>query len=905
MSLAARTRLGRYEIQNPLGAGGMGEVYRARDEQLGRDVAIKVLPEELTSDRNRLKRFETEARAASALTHPNIVTIHHIEQSGSIAFIVMELVDGKTLRRLLAGGALPLRKVLAIGAQIAEGLASAHASGIVHRDLKPENVMVTSDGRVKILDFGLAKLARPEDHEGQPVDAATASQLTRPGIVMGTVGYMSPEQAGGHPVDFRSDQFSLGSIVYEMATGKEAFKRATAVQTLAAIIQEEPEPIAAANPRVPVPLRWIVERCLAKEPKQRYASTEDLARELGTVRDRISEFTTGESAAVIARIRRPRRWLIVAAAAALAGAVASVALLPRSAPAPSGRRYFDVVAPDGAKAGDSAVSPDGQRIVFQARTTDGTDHLFLREFSDTEARPLPGTDTAFAPFWSPDSRTVAFFTRTPTQQTRGGKLKRIGIRDASPLEICDARVQPTSAMGGSWGIDDTILFGSETGPIVRVSAGGGPPTPVSRLDPARGENGHLGPSFLPDGRRFLFTVLMKDGSFELAAASLDDPKSRRLGKMASAAAYSPSGYLLSTIDATLVADRFDPGALRLLGRRVPVAEDVDTWSPPSSSRTGIVSYLRTVRSVPKKLAWFDRSGSELQRLTVEKEPIDIELSPDGEKALFVVNEFGDFSLWLYEIPRGTLTRLTPGAQGRVHAGLSPVGDFYPAWSPDGRRVAFGTRRGKFSDIYSTPSTGLGPEIPVLQTDADKAPNDWSPDGRFLLFENRAETDSKTTLWAVDTVAQGKPFLVGNPLFREEYGRFSPDGRLIAYLSDETGRNEVYVQTFPEADQRWQISSGGAAQRPLWRADGKELFFLSADNEMMSVDIQRQPAFKPGKQRALFRLNSPLAGRISATSSACRYDVTPDGQRFLISYADRETPKPPLTVVFDWAPESNR
>ena len=424
MSLAVRSRLGRYEIRALLGAGGMGEVYRARDERLGRDVAIKVLPEEVASNRDRLRRFEKEARATSSLSHPNIVTVLSVEQDGPTAFIVMELVEGKPLRELLEDGPLPVRKLLGIGAQIAEGVAKAHASGVVHRDLKPENVMVTREGLVKILDFGLAKLARPQDDEGQPLGGATVTHMTTPGVVMGTVGYMSPEQASGRPVDFRSDQFSLGSILHEMATGKPPFKRETAVQTLAAIIQEEPEPIAAANPKLPAPIRWIVERCLAKEPGQRYASSEDLARELATVRDRLSEFTSGATVASATKASR-LRWRKLAAwtAAALLAALATALLLRRPGAASSERRYFDLVPPGGAFAEMSAVSPDGQRIVFDARNADGIRLLFLREFSEPAARPLPGTESGLDPFWSPGQSDGGVLHGTADPAAPGGQAQ--------------------------------------------------------------------------------------------------------------------------------------------------------------------------------------------------------------------------------------------------------------------------------------------------------------------------------------------------------------------------------------------------------------------------------------------------------------------------------------------------
>ena len=578
MSLAAGTRLGPYEIRAPLGAGGMGEVYRARDERLGRDVAIKVLPEELTSDRGRLKRFEKEARAASLLNHPNIVTIYQVDESGSTSFIVMELVEGKTLREVLADGRLPVRKLLGIGAQMAEGLARAHASGIVHRDLKPENVMVTKSGLVKILDFGLAKLAHAEADGGQPMETPTVSEITRPGVVMGTVGYMSPEQASGHPVDFRSDQFSLGSVLHEMATGKQTFKRGTVAQTLAAIIQEEAEPIAVLNPKVPAPVRWIVERCLAKEPRLRYASSEDLARELATVRDRVSEISSTESAAVASKRSRLRRrgfagWI----AALLSAVIAAILLLRRPAAAPPLRRHAYLVPPAGMEfdyqGASLAVSPDGQRIVFGASSAEGKKFLYLRAFAEAEAHQLPGTEDAFWPFWSPDSRTVGFFTTSQrVEQPKGAKLKRIGISDASPLVVCDA----PEARGGSWGADDTILFGNLHGALYRVSATGDQPSAATRLDATRGESDHVSPYFLPDGRRFLFVARLRDGSRALEAGSLDAPDTKFLGRTEfNNVAYAPSGYLLSvTADFTLVAEPFDVDGLHASGSRVPLAEQV-------------------------------------------------------------------------------------------------------------------------------------------------------------------------------------------------------------------------------------------------------------------------------------------------------------------------------------------
>jgi Tol biopolymer transport system component len=891
MTVAVGTRLGPYEILSPLGAGGMGEVYRARDTRLDREVAIKVLPSELSSDGDRLKRFEKEARAASSLNHPNIVTIYEVEQVDSTSFIVMELVEGKTLREVIADGPLPIRRLLGIGVQIAEGLARAHTSGITHRDLKPENVMVGKDGLVKILDFGLAKLARPDLDGGQPTQTPTVSAATRPGIVMGTVGYMSPEQASGHPVDFRSDQFSFGSILYEMVTERQAFKRPTTAQTMAAIIQEEPEPIGAVNPKVPAPLRWIVERCLAKDPEERYSSTRDLARELASLRDHISEVSAGEPAGLaLKRLRLRRRELLAWAMVALLAAMAAVLLLRRPAATPPPRLHASLLPPAGTEFASYlaplAVSPDGQRIVFGVRTSDGKRVLFLRVFAEAEAQKLPGTEDATYPFWSPDSRTIGFFAPPPE-----GKLKRIGISGVSAQVLSDAPL----ARGGSWGADDIILFGTYKGPLYRVSAAGGQPSAATRLDSTRRETAHLWPHFLPDGRHFLFLAALEgeDRSFGLEAGSFDAPSVKVLGKVESSVAYAPPGYLLSvTADRRLVAQPFDVGGLRILGGRIPVAEQVveniARWTAAFSvSRTGVLAFQAEVQAESSKFAWFDRSGKQLESFGSAKEygSFGFALSPDGSRLVTSATDprSGTSDLWLYEFARGTTTRFTS----------DPANDGVAHWSPDGRQIVFFSARSGQATFYLKPTSGATPETLLFESNSEKYPCDWSPDGRFLLYVNHL-LDKKSHLWALPMTGERKPFPVTQTSFNEFDGRFSRDSRLIAYVSDESGRREVYVQAFPQAVERWQVSTGGGGS-PSWRRDGKELFYLSPDNQLMSVAVKSQPVFAAAAPRPLFPL-----GRLSS-----QYDVAPDGQRFLFFVSEREAPAPPISLVFNWLPESSR
>ncbi len=573
MTFASGTRLGPFEILGPIGAGGMGEVYRARDTRLAREVAIKVLPAVVSSDPERLKRFEKEARSASSLNHPNIVTIHDIGESGGTSYIAMEMVDGSTLREMLAEGALPTKKLLAIAAQVADGLAKAHGAGIVHRDLKPENVMVTKDGFVKILDFGLAKLTQPDVPEGQQTHAPTASAGTEPGVVMGTVAYMSPEQALGKALDFRSDQFSLGSMLYEMAAGKRAFARASAPEGMAAIIREEPEPLSAAAPSTPVPLRWAIERCLAKDPEERYASTRDLARDLARLRDGISEGAlSGGSLATAAPSRFPSRLLraalVLLGGIAIGAGVVAVALWRSRMPSTPILRT-SLLPPKGGKfrLGEVALSPDGRQVAFGA--SDATDNtaLWIRSLAQPEARQLSNMSGAQNPFWSPDGRLLGFFSWE--------KLHTIEASGGAPRTVCDVQA---GGRGGTWNRDGVILFapGPFT-PTFKVSAAGGEPTPVTRLDPGRKEFSHRWPSFLPDGRHFLFVSMTTTGDRDVAIflGSLDSPEVRLLVRAYSSAVIAEPGYLLFVNGSrTLVAQSFDAGSLRVSGAPVPVAEGV-------------------------------------------------------------------------------------------------------------------------------------------------------------------------------------------------------------------------------------------------------------------------------------------------------------------------------------------
>ena len=642
MALPTGTRLGPYEILAPIGAGGMGEVYRARDTRLGREVAVKVLPPALSFDADRLRRFETEARAASSLNHPNIVTIHDIGDSGGTSFIAMEMVDGQTLRELVADGPLPTKKLLAIAAQVADGLAKAHGAGIVHRDLKPENVMVTRDGFVKILDFGLAKLTQPDDSDGR-TQAPTVSGATAAGVVMGTVGYMSPEQATGRPLDFRSDHFSFGSIVYEMATGKRAFARGSVPETLTAIIRDEPEPIGNSSPLSPAPLRWIVERCLAKSPDGRYAATRDLAHDLATLKDRLAEVTGGAPPRVSPS--STPRWLVGLAAAGFAAAAAFAALYAsRSSPVRSAAPIrFEIRAPEGARFGWVpmqnlfALSPDGRRIAFAARNSEGKVSLWVRTLAELSAAALPGTEGAAAPFWSPDGRFLAFFADE--------KLKRIDVAGGPPVTICEVDVAFPS---GSWGSRHSILFAGLTQPVVnQVPEGGGAPRAALKADPSRHEVSVCWPSFLPDGRHFLY-VGRSDTAKEtyVRVASLEDGRTAPLLTNCSRAQYVPGdpnapatgrlGHLLYARGGNLLAQPFDAARLSLAGDAVPSGEEVFQHAligagPFSASDNGVLASRG--KAGPTRLAWFDRTGREAGSLATPAGFRSVRLSPDSRRVL--------------------------------------------------------------------------------------------------------------------------------------------------------------------------------------------------------------------------------------------------------------------------------
>lgn len=862
----------------------MGEVYRARDTRLGREVAVKVISGAVAANAEHLRRFEIEARSASSLSDPHIVTVFDVGEQEGVHYFASELVEGGDLRSRLEDDRLPIRKTIEIAEQIASGLASAHEKGITHRDLKPENILLTKSGVAKIADFGLAKLAEAPDVELSSMPTSDRIETTA-GVVMGTVSYMSPEQASGRKVSYRSDQFSFGVILYEMLAGKVPFRKETKGETLAAILRDEPPPIAELAPAVPAPLAWIVERCLAKDPEERYASTRDLAREISGVRRHASE--TSDPGRTI-RSAAPARRTGIAWALAGAAATAAVGFLAgRIRPAaevPGGVR-FQIEAPPratfnatGRDAGPLTVSPDGKQIAFVATSTDGPKQIYVRPLDAVDARPLPGTEGASYPFWSPDSRSIGFFA--------GSKLKKIAASGGPVQSLCDAPL----GRGGAWSRDGVIVFSPGAyDPLYRVAASGGTAVPVTRIVDPQHESSHRWPRFLPDGRHFLFlrfgtSYTRQDQA--ICLGSLDSLTRTVVAPASSSFAYTPSGQLLYVRDDTLVAAPFDAKRGQVTGPTVPIAQRVLLYRNTSSSvfavsENGVLAYQSGPIPPVSELDWFDRNGKLLGSLG---EPADYEeprLSPDGRR--LAVNRIdpasGSANIWTFDTAGGRGTRFT----------FSQSVDHHAVWSPDGTRIAFDSIRNGPMDIFIKSLDGSSEERPVLTSAVSKSPTDWSPDGATLVF-GRLDPRTKYDLWRVSVRAGGAPEPVVRSDASEVDGRFSPDGKWLAYSSDESGTWEVYVTAFPGPGGRWQVSIGGGVQ-PVWSRSGKEIFFLAGDRKLMAAPCETGATFSVGAPKALFQTLARYTGDVA-------YDVAPDG-RFLVNTLVGAGAAPPITVVTNW------
>jgi len=876
VTLAAGSRLGPYEIVAPIGAGGMGEVYRARDPRLGREVAVKVLPASFSDDADRVRRFEQEARAAGVLNHPNVTAVYDIGTVDGSLYVVSELLEGETLRSRLAGGPLAPRRALDYAIQIANGLAAAHEKGIVHRDLKPENLFVTRDGRVKILDFGLAKLMQI-DAVGPQTNLPTTpvSAGTEPGVLMGTLGYMSPEQVRGKSADARSDIFAFGAILYEMLSGKRAFHRDTAADTMSAILREEPEDLSSTNRQVPAALDRIIHHCLEKDPEARFHSAHDLAFQL--------QFpATGETSGIAAPPSLKRRTppaLLAMGAITLVLAAAVAALLLRrpmstralrpvrfSVPIPPGTTY----AP-GAVSRGLSISPDGTRLVVEA-VSNGRRRLFLRPLDSEKFTELEGTLGASSPFWSPDSRFIAFFA--------DGKVKKVPAAGGPAEELCPASIDWL----GTWGRDGTILFSqippSEPG-IFRVSDRGGEPVRVLGVDPSD-PVALLWPQFLPDGRRFLFQALAPNmKSRELRVGSLDSREVRAITSLASRFEYAAPGYLIYVRETALFAQPFDEKKAVLSGEPTLLAENVQHFFGPghaafSVSQAGVIAYQAA--ETPVRLAWLDRRGKEIGVLGQPAVVNYLRISPAGNQVAVDIEDsrFGTSDLWVFEAASGASTRLT---SGQIDEGA-------PVWTPDGARLVFRVDDKGPPDIDQMVVGSPGSERSLLILPGVQQSEDISPDGRRLVFLQDAASTADIWLASLEGDHQPKPWL--RSPFNERNPRFSPDGRWIAYDSDESGTREVYVALTDGAGDKKRISpSGGRA--PKWSRDGKELFYAAPDDSIVAVPVTSGASLQAGPGASLVRLETGIRN----------FDVSPDGSRFLVTTPLEKSPESPIRVIVNW------
>ena len=901
--LTAGCRIGPYDIVAPLGAGAMGEVYRAHDTTLNRDVALKVLPELFAVDADRLARFTREAQVLASLNHPNIAAIYGLEESNGTQALVLELVEGPTLADRIARGPLALDEALTIARQMADALEAAHEKGIIHRDLKPSNIKIAGHGVVKVLDFGLAKV-----WDGAPQsDLAGSPRLTATDIgertILGTPAYMSPEQARGQSLDRRADIWAFGCVLYEMLTGRVALSGETVSDTIAAILEREPEWKALPD-TTPVSVRQLLQRCFEKDPRRR-------VRDIGDARIELDDALAGRAtgAPVARRAGRERVAWIASALVTVAAvfAVGSVLYL-RGAPADTRAYRSSILPPAGesapARVGRFALSPDGRRLAFVGENG-GATGLWVQSLDGLVAQPLAGTEGAGSPFWSSDSRFIGFFV--------GGKIKRVEATGGPPVTLADAIPNP----GATWNRDGTILFASfgPGNPIRRVSASGGAPSPVTSLNADNGETQHWFPFFLPDGRHFLYFAVGNktvgpSSPNGIYVSALDSNQRKLLVPGGSTAMYA-LGYLLFLREQTLMAQPFDVERLELTGDAVPIAERVMIGGASgmagafSVSETGVLAYQTGPADAggqagaPTQLVWFDRSGKQIGALGEQARYGDLELTSDGGRvavSLFDRARRGR-DIWLFDIARGLRTRFT----------FDPADEMTSVWSPDASRIVFNARRKGHWDLYQKASSGAGTEEELLADSVDKVPLDWSPDGRFILFGVGA-FQATADLWVLPLFGDRKPFPFLQTPFSEVPGRFSADGRWIAYASNESaGRYEVYVAPFPgrggapgaapgleTPGDKWQVSTAGG-RWPRWRSDGKEIFYLAPDKKLMSATVNGAgSAFEVGAVRPLFDTRALTIG-----NTGSMYDVSPDGQRFLVNTLAEEAAPAPITLVVNW------
>ncbi len=886
MALNAGFKLGPYEIIGLLGAGGMGEVYRARDSRLGREVALKILPESFAREPERLRRFEQEARAVAALNHPNILAIHDIGESPT-PYLVSELLEGESLRGLLDRGVPPTRKAIDYGVQIAHGLAAAHEKGIVHRDLKPENIFLTKDGRIKILDFGLAKLAPRQNEEA--VEVTLTSSHTAAGVVMGTASYMAPEQVRGEPVDARADIFAFGAMLYEMLSGVQAFKRDTAVETMTAILKEDPPELSERAPLVSPALDRIVRRCLEKNPEQRFQSARDLSFALSAFSGTEAS-TTARTKALKTGSTPKLAWLYVAMALI---AVAAVTWFVARRPAPVARMQFAIPEPERTAASQMALTRDGSMLAFVSPDPEtGLPMVYVQHIGSAELKMLVGTQNASFPFWSPDNSFLAFFAN--------GKLMKIPAAGGSPQVLASA----LWGRGGSWGSQNVIVYAPDSSSSIwRINSDGSGGAPLIspqewrlHLEQASLDQSDRWPVFLPDGKRFLywagnFSNAKEDTFSGIYQSSLDDPKKRTLVQFCRCSVgYDSQNLYYADGQRQLVRVGFDPSSGKVSGSPVVIANAVGFqpstyYTAMTAAANGTVVYSNGVGAALSVLSWMDRSGKELGQIGEPGVLANPALSPDGGRVAVDIADLkaSNVDIWLESTHGGGNTRFT----------FDPAEEVAGVWSRDASKIAYRTLSAVNGSVLTIKaSSGLEREKSIQGNPIDDfVPNSWSADNQQILYTQQSPLHE---LLVTVPAAGGKatPFITSSD--NQTNGQISGDGRWVAYASDESGNWEIYVTSFPGAAGKWQVSRGGGTE-PRWRGDGKEIFYIGLNGMLMSVAVSNEQGFSTSAPTPLFQIH----GRAPISSTDMfTYDVTKDGQRFLVNRYVPPQRTEPLTILLN-------
>ena len=878
MPLSVGDKLGHCEVLSLLGEGGMGEVYKARDTTLKRDVALKVLPASFLRDTERMARFQREAEVLASLDHPNVGPIYGIVDSEDSRGLVLALIEGPTLADQIALGPLPLDDALSIAKQIIEALEYAHDRGVVHRDLKPANIKITPEGVVKVLDFGLAKVLEDEPPKSSLGNSPTLTMgHTRAGVILGTAAYMSPEQAVGRAVDRRSDIFSFGAVLYEMLTGKRAFLGAATPDVLEAVVKNDPD-WSKLPSGTPAYLRRLLERTLAKDRRQRLQA-------IGEARIMLENPPIAEPAAV-QEAAAPRLRLAWGLAGLFALAATALAWMHFREAQPESQVVRTAILPPEKSAftsegggGPMSLSPDGKRIVFFATSEDGKSELWIRPLDATTAQPVQGSEGGSFPFWSPDSRYLAFFA--------SGKLKKIDTAGGPPVTLADA----PNPRGGAWSASGMIVYApnNNVGGLVKISSSGGTATAATKADTSGGND--RAPWFLPDGRHFLYSSLRPPNRVQVLLASLDSDEIKTVAETGSNAVYS-EGRLLFLRENTLMAQPFDLKTLATNGEAVPIAERVQPAFSPniigifSVSATGLLAYTTGVNNYGLQLTWFDRRGKALGTIGEPQSFSDIALSPDGKTLVASIFDARGEDLWTYDLSKGLPVRFT----------FDPARADFPLWSPDGRSVVFNSVRKGHWDLYRKSADGSGVEELLYADDREKYPNSWSPDGKVLIFAT-LDGSGSSGHWALPMAPDSpgaalKPMPVPVLPPGTRFAKFSPDGRWVAYGSEESQRSEVYVSPFSRPGGKRQISTNGGI-KPRWGRDGKEIFYLSPEGQLMATEVRISgETVEVGATHALF-------GGIP-TGNSYVYEISPDGQRILAAVARVQKSSEPITLVQNWA-----